>query len=57
MTGMPGWYGHEEWQMGDHLKPVVLGPGRTAVALSAGNVHTCAIVEAADVHGLRALCW
>ncbi len=28
--------------MGDNLKPVDLGTGRTAVALSLGGTHTCA---------------
>ena len=32
--------------------PVDLGPGRTAIAISAGNVHTCAVLDNATVR-----CW
>jgi len=39
-------------EMGDDLDPVDLGPGRTAVAISAGDNHTCAILDTGDVK-----CW
>ena len=37
---------------GPSLYPIDLGPGRTAVAVSAGNLHTCAILDSGDVK-----CW
>ena len=36
----------------DKLGPVNLGPGRTATAITAGNGHTCAILDDGSV-----LCW
>jgi hypothetical protein len=39
-------------QMGDSLTPVALGTGRTAVALSAGSAHTCAVLDDATTK-----CW
>ena len=38
--------------MGDSLTPVALGTGRTAVALSAGSAHTCAVLDDATTK-----CW
>ncbi len=38
--------------MGDHLPAVDLGTGRTAVAVSAGDAHTCALLDNATVK-----CW
>ncbi|MEY4600662.1 MAG: hypothetical protein RLZZ201_353, partial [Actinomycetota bacterium] len=32
-------------QMGDSLTSVALGTGRTAIALSAGSAHTCAVLD------------
>ena len=32
-------------QMGDSLAPVALGTGRTATAVTAGNPHTCALLD------------
>ncbi|MGB0152329.1 MAG: hypothetical protein ACPF92_08430, partial [Candidatus Poseidoniaceae archaeon] len=32
--------------------PIDLGPGRSAVAVSAGSLHTCAILDSGDVK-----CW
>lgn len=39
-------------EMGDSLIPVALGTGRTAVALSAGSAHTCAVLDDATIK-----CW
>ena len=39
-------------EMGDALPVVSLGTGRTAVAISAGNAHTCAILDDGTVK-----CW
>ena len=39
-------------EMGDALPAVNLGAGRTAVAISAGNRHTCAVLDDATVK-----CW
>jgi alpha-tubulin suppressor-like RCC1 family protein len=49
-------YGNRD-NVGDHqtpgsVGPVDLGPGRTAVAISAGGRHTCAILDDGDVR-----CW
>lgn len=37
--------GDEPGEMGDALPPVDLGPGRTAVQVSAGSIHTCALLD------------
>jgi E3 ubiquitin-protein ligase HERC3 len=37
--------GDEPGEMGDALPPVDLGPGRTAVQVSAGRAHTCAVLD------------
>ncbi len=39
-------------EMGDSLPAVSLGDGRTATAVSAGQVHTCALLDNAEVK-----CW
>ena len=39
-------------EMGDNLATVALGTGRTAVAIAAGDVHTCALLDDASVK-----CW
>ncbi|HEC08814.1 MAG TPA: hypothetical protein ENI86_04480, partial [Acidimicrobiales bacterium] len=39
-------------EMGDNLPPIDLGTGRTAVAISVGGGHTCALL---DNHDLK--CW
>ena len=39
-------------QMGDNLPPVDLGTGRTAIAITAGSSHTCAILDTGNVK-----CW
>ena len=39
-------------EMGDDLDPVDLGAGRTAVAITAGDVHTCALLDNGTVK-----CW
>jgi alpha-tubulin suppressor-like RCC1 family protein len=44
--------GDEPNEMGDNLPPVDLGTGRTATAISAGNVHTCAVLDNGTVK-----CW
>jgi uncharacterized repeat protein (TIGR01451 family) len=44
--------GDQAGEMGDALPAVELGPGRTAIAIAAGTVHTCAIL---DDHSTR--CW
>ena len=38
--------------MGDNLTAVDLGAGRTAVAIAAGQEHTCALLDDATVK-----CW
>jgi len=38
--------------MGDNLPTVSLGTGKTAVAISAGDIHTCALLDDASVK-----CW
>jgi alpha-tubulin suppressor-like RCC1 family protein len=37
--------GDEPGEMGDALPPVDLGPGRTAVQVSSGHAHTCAVLD------------
>ena len=37
--------GDDAGEMGDDLDPVGLGAGRTAVAIAAGDVHTCALLD------------
>ncbi|KAJ1486773.1 regulator of chromosome condensation 1/beta-lactamase-inhibitor protein II, partial [Baffinella frigidus] len=44
--------GDDPNEMGDNLHAVLLGAGRTAVAVSAGNSHTCALLDDATVK-----CW
>ena len=39
-------------EMGSNLPSVNLGPGRTAVAISAGHAHTCAVLDDATLK-----CW
>ena len=44
--------GDEPGEMGDHLPVIRLGAGRKAVALSAGEYHSCALLDNATVK-----CW
>ena len=44
--------GDDPAEMGDHLVPVDLGHGRTAVDVALGNLHTCALL---DDHTVK--CW
>jgi alpha-tubulin suppressor-like RCC1 family protein len=44
--------GDDPSEMGDHLPTVDLGTGRTAVAISPGSGHTCALLDNAQVK-----CW
>ncbi len=37
--------GNAPGEMGDNLPPIDLGTGRTAIAITAGNFHTCAILD------------
>jgi alpha-tubulin suppressor-like RCC1 family protein len=46
------WHGNQPGEMGDNLPTVNLGTGRTAVALSAGGYHTCALLNDGGVK-----CW
>ena len=39
-------------EMGDNLPVVNLGTGRTATAIAAGDLHTCAVLDNASVK-----CW
>ncbi|NMO22836.1 hypothetical protein HPC49_17135 [Pyxidicoccus fallax] len=50
--GALGFRGYEPGQLGDALPSVDLGRGRTAVALSAGGRHTCAVLDTGAVK-----CW
>jgi cysteine-rich repeat protein len=44
--------GDQPGEMGDALPPIFLGTGRTAVAVTAGGQHTCALLDDAT-----AKCW
>ena len=44
--------GDDPAEMGDHLVPVDLGHGRTAIDVALGNLHTCALL---DDHTVK--CW
>jgi alpha-tubulin suppressor-like RCC1 family protein len=37
--------GDQPGEMGDDLAPIDLGTGRTAVAISSGNLHVCALLD------------
>lgn len=45
-------YGDEPKQMGDDLKPALIGNGKKAIALAGGFSHTCAVL---DDHTVK--CW
>ena len=44
--------GDEPNEMGDALTPLSLGTGRTAIAITAGSAHTCALLDNYEVK-----CW
>jgi len=44
--------GNAEGEMGGSLIPVALGVGRTAIALNAGRIHSCAVLDDATTK-----CW
>ncbi len=44
--------GDDPGEMGDNLAPVDLGTGRTALAVDAGGIHTCALLD-----DLTVKCW
>jgi len=44
--------GDQAGEMGDALEPVALGVGRTALSVSQGGFHTCAVLDNGD-----AKCW
>ncbi|MCU1367997.1 MAG: hypothetical protein JWN39_3636 [Ilumatobacteraceae bacterium] len=50
--GSTAWVGDQPNEMGDHLPPVDLGTGRTAIAITAGGNHTCASLDNATLK-----CW
>ncbi|MCX7634091.1 MAG: hypothetical protein N2Z22_12235, partial [Turneriella sp.] len=45
-------HGNLSWHLGDNLPPVNLGTGRTAVAITGGGEHACALL---DNHSVK--CW
>jgi alpha-tubulin suppressor-like RCC1 family protein len=51
-SGSTAALGDQLGEMGDALPAVQLGTGRTATAVSAGDVHTCALLDNASVK-----CW
>jgi alpha-tubulin suppressor-like RCC1 family protein len=50
--GSPAHIGDDPGEMGDNLPAVALGTGRTATAVTAGNAHTCAVLDDGTVK-----CW
>ena len=50
--GSTTWLGDGPGEMGDDLPPIDLGTGRTAAAISAGDVHSSALLDDSTVK-----CW
>ena len=50
--GSAFWIGDEPGQMGDNLSPIDLGTGRTAIQVSVGGQHICALLDNGTVK-----CW
>jgi hypothetical protein len=50
--GSPANIGDNPGEMGDALPAIALGTGRTATAVTAGNAHTCAVLDDGTVK-----CW